>query len=115
MTRHDRLIIGMSVLVALLSLLGRMLWARLNGNPVLVVKGQQGEVYRAALHEQPRTITVTGPVGKSVVEVSDTGVRMLESDCPDKICVHMGWIKRAGQVIVCMPNRVIITLEESGR
>jgi len=28
--------------------------------------------------------------------------------CPDKVCVHQGKIQLTGQMIVCLPNRVII-------
>lgn len=30
-----------------------------------------------------------------------------EASCPDKICVHQGKISRDGEMIVCLPNRMI--------
>ena len=35
---------------------------------------------------------------------------MVESDCKDQICIHMGHITRAGESIICLPNRLIISL-----
>lgn len=44
-------------------------------------------------------------------EISGEGIRVTESDCPDKICVKTGFVSREGEAAVCMPNRVIITVE----
>ena len=38
------------------------------------------------------------------------GVRVLESDRPTQDCVHTGQISKAGQSIVCLPARIVITL-----
>jgi len=44
------------------------------------------------------------------VEIKDNKVRMKESHCPYKICVHTGWISKPYQQIVCVPNRVLIKI-----
>ncbi len=45
------------------------------------------------------------------VALSDGGVWVESSDCPTQDCVHTGHISRSGQSIVCLPARVIVTLE----
>ena len=45
------------------------------------------------------------------LEVSDGGVRVAETSCPGEDCRHMGWISKAGQQIVCLPNRMVIALQ----
>ena len=45
---------------------------------------------------------VTGANGETVIEVKDRKVRVLESECPNKICVKQGF----ASAIVCLPNRV---------
>lgn len=44
-------------------------------------------------------------------EIKDGMVAAIVSDCPDKICVRTGYIGRAGQKIVCLPNKVTVTVE----
>ncbi|MGN0665722.1 MAG: NusG domain II-containing protein [Huintestinicola sp.] len=44
-------------------------------------------------------------------EISEGAVRVLESDCPDKICVKSGWLRLESQSAVCMPNKVILMTE----
>ena len=39
------------------------------------------------------------------------GFAIVESDCPDKTCVHSGFIHRPGQMAVCLPNRVSLTVQ----
>ncbi|MEA2065915.1 MAG: NusG domain II-containing protein [Thermotogota bacterium] len=46
-----------------------------------------------------------------VVEVKDKKIRMKESDCPQQLCVKMGWISTPGVPIVCIPNKVMIIIE----
>jgi hypothetical protein len=48
------------------------------------------------------------------VEVKNGKIRMLEMDkkiCPDVICSETGWIDKAYQSIVCLPNKIIVTIE----
>ena len=45
-----------------------------------------------------------------VVSVRNRSVYMKESDCPDKLCVRQGEINKAGQMIVCVPNRVVVII-----
>jgi len=54
------------------------------------------------------TISVKGIIGDTVVEIRDRKVRIKESPCPNKICVHNGWI--VSGAVVCLPNRVIVTI-----
>lgn len=57
--------------------------------------------------ETDRTITIDNEYGRNVIEIKDGKIRMLEADCPDKICVDTGWL--GGSVpIVCLPNKLII-------
>lgn len=56
-------------------------------------------------------IKVAGPLGETEVEVAENKVRINESPCPDKDCIYQGWIEKPGQVLVCLPNRVVVKIE----
>ncbi len=65
------------------------------------------------LEGAPRYVTVTLPRGEAVLEVEEGKVRVLPMPreiCPLNICSSVGWIDRPGQAIVCLPNRMIITV-----
>jgi len=38
------------------------------------------------------------------------GMAFLASDCPDQVCVNMGFLHRVGQSAVCLPNLVSFTI-----
>jgi len=82
-----------------------------------------------SLSGEPTSFTVTTPEGATVypltkdceftldscgvhltVTVSDGGVTVTSSDCPDRICHSTGTVTRAGQSIVCIPARVVIEI-----
>lgn len=42
--------------------------------------------------------------------ISNGAVDVTHADCPNQICVHHSPITRTGESIVCLPNRVVITL-----
>ncbi|NMB00699.1 MAG: NusG domain II-containing protein [Firmicutes bacterium] len=48
--------------------------------------------------------------GYNVVEVADGQVRVSDADCPDLLCVHTGWRRHAGQVIVCLPHYFVVRI-----
>jgi hypothetical protein len=81
------------------------------GVVVVNVNGSDAERWPLDPGAEPVTRTVQGAIGKSTFEISGGRVRMVSSDCPDKVCVRTGWVSRAGQVIVCIPNRIILRVE----
>ncbi|MGQ9677957.1 MAG: NusG domain II-containing protein [bacterium] len=87
---------------------GFFLWRKTPVGTVCIVKSQAG--YQPIVLPRDTVITVTGPVGKTVVELKGKRVRVRYSDCRDKICVRTGWVERSGQLIVCAPNRVIVQI-----
>jgi hypothetical protein len=51
-----------------------------------------------------------GPLGVTRIEVRGGRVRVLSSPCPRQACRHGGWIGGAGEMIVCLPNEIVIRL-----
>lgn len=65
-------------------------------------------VYRLSLNED-RIVDVKGTIGVTKVEIKDHRVRVSEAPCPLKICIKQGWTEKGA--IICLPNRVVITIE----
>ncbi|MEW6087578.1 MAG: NusG domain II-containing protein [bacterium] len=51
-----------------------------------------------------------GKDGWLKIEISGRKVRVLDSSCPNKLCVNSGWINKSGESIICLPNRVVIKI-----
>ena len=107
------------VLILALLLLALLAWGALRltkkpgGEAVVTVDG----VLVATL---PLSIEARLPVGAergflNVVEVADGRVRVLEADCPDRLCVRQGWIRYDGESIVCLPHKLVVSIRGGGQ
>jgi len=54
----------------------------------------------------------TGTYGKNVINVDKGRIRIISADCPDWICVRQGWVSSGLVPIVCLPNRLVIILDD---
>ena len=111
LTRYDRFLIAGLVVIALLALV--VIRYRAGGVDTVLVRVDGKEVFQAPLSDD-RRLSVDGPLGKTEIEIKDGRVRVVDSPCRRKTCVHAGWIDKAYQTIVCMPNRVVIRLTGGG-
>lgn len=48
--------------------------------------------------------------GKNILVIKDGKAYMSHADCPDKTCVRTGAISKTGEQIICLPNRVYISI-----
>jgi hypothetical protein len=58
--------------------------------------------------DKDKTVSVEGPMGKTVVEIRNHRVRITESPCHNKLCIKQGWIESGS--IICLPNRVVVII-----
>lgn len=80
------------------------------GGAGVVIEACGKEVYSLSLAEEGR-VAVEGTHGTTVVEIKNHKARVIDSPCPDKLCLKQGWIDKG--VIVCLPNRVIIRTNDA--
>jgi hypothetical protein len=72
---------------------------------------RQGDAIYATLSlDQERTLDIHGPLGDSRIVIHQGQVRFERSPCPNQYCVHQGWLRRAGQVAICLPNQISLEL-----
>lgn len=48
-------------------------------------------------------------------EVKDGRIRIVNATCPDKLCEKTGFIGSAGQSIICVPNKITVSVESDGK
>ena len=54
------------------------------------------------------TYSLNGGTNTLVIENGEAYMR--DSNCPDHICENTGKIRHVGQTIVCLPNRITVTI-----
>ncbi len=108
--RNDILLIAALLLVAAIGGIYLLLF-RGNGNTVTVtVDGKPYAEY--ALSENITEDIYTGANGEHCnrLVICDGKALMENATCPDGICVAHRAIFRNGESIVCLPNRVVVTV-----
>ena len=63
--------------------------------------------------KEQEVFTVTCEAGYNEVCVEPGRICMIDSDCPDQICVNSGWLAASAAPIVCLPHHVVIQLEKT--
>ena len=102
-------LLGLSLLAGIASALSACP-AKDGGSSYAVVTRGGVELARMPLSEDCRYVVSDADV-RCVIETSDGAVRMAEADCPDRLCVASGPKSERGQVIVCLPNEIVIRVE----
>ena len=59
---------------------------------------------------QTRDLHIHGALGDSLISIVQGKVRFKQSPCRNQYCVHQGWLSRAGQVAICIPNQISLQL-----
>lgn len=107
--RLDVIFILAAVAFSLLLLLAVTLFREEGAVAVVEIDGVTAGEYRLT---QNGVFPLNGGTNVLVVE---NGVAYLNySDCPDHTCEKTGKIRYVGQTIVCLPNRVSITIRGGG-
>lgn len=53
---------------------------------------------------------IAGPQGAMTLQIANNSIRVQHSSCANQICVKQGAARRSGEMLVCVPNRVVIYL-----
>ena len=100
-------------IVALLLVLaiigGCLLLFRKEGNTVkITVDGQTFGTYSL---EKNQTIEIKTEKGYNIVVIGNGTVRVEEASCPDGVCSSHRPIRFGGSSIICLPNKVVVSIE----
>lgn len=101
------------VAVALVAVVATNAFGNAASASVAEIQDADGHTYTMPLSEDG-TLTVASSAGTNVVEVQGGKVRVSEADCPNQDCVEQGWVSKAGQQIVCLPHKLVVTVTDSG-
>ena len=77
------------------------------GAVVIYVDGEEEGRYRL---DKDRTVEING--GTNTLRIDDGSARMETARCPDQICVRHKAISRNGENIICLPYKIVVSIEE---
>ena len=108
--KHNRLLIAATGLLLLLGVIGSWWVMRTPTDQRMVEIVRDGAVlYQLDLtQEDDRAFVVEYEGRTNTIEIRDHQIRVLDAECSDQTCVHMGWLGDSGLPIVCLPNHLVI-------
>ena len=106
MTLADRLLVGGLVLFAAAFIF--MNSFRAPGLTMIVE--QDNRITHSYPLTTDQTLNLSGPLGTSVVEIKDGAVHFVSSPCPNKVCIGMGRASKAGDILACVPNHLLLRI-----
>ncbi|MCJ7690786.1 MAG: NusG domain II-containing protein [Clostridiaceae bacterium] len=60
---------------------------------------------------EPQEFTIKTDKGNyNIISVKHNAIRVKAADCPNQVDVKVGWISKPSQLIVCLPNKLIISI-----
>lgn len=106
MKKRDLIIIAAAAVLACVCLL---LTRSEPGSRVLVYKN--GALFGSYPLGENRSVDIDGG---NRLQIRDGEAYIDFATCPDKLCVRQGHIKNADRSIICLPNRVTVTVDKGG-
>lgn len=84
---------------------------------ILIVQHGQNILQKINLQtiKTPTKISIPTEHGHVIVNLDNKGAYIVSSPCRDKLCIHQGKITTPGQTIVCLPEKVLLTLTATGK
>ncbi len=78
---------------------------------VVVLENEKGIVDKINLSKSYKNILIDGPQGKTALQISDGLAHVHKSTCRHSLCTKAGFISKAGSIIACAPNKVLIRID----
>ena len=69
-----------------------------------------GQLFAETSLSQAQRIMVPGPLGQSLIEIEPGRARIAADPSPRQLCVRQGWLARAGDAALCLPNQLSVEL-----
>lgn len=113
MTKWDKALIILITIVSLSSMFYVKKIATNKGEKYISIEvnGKEYKKITFINDAKKRYLDINTEYGYNKLEIHKGKVRVIEADCPDELDVKQGFIENIGQVIVCLPNRVVVEIK----
>lgn len=115
MTKGDKILIVTIIIISLVSL-GFIKNSATGYNDKYISIQVDGKEYKKVIFDKSligKNIPIETQFGYNLIEIGDGNVRVIEASCPDELDVKQGYISMPGEIIVCLPNRLVVEIKGS--
>lgn len=112
MKKNDVIMIAVIVIIALAAFVGVNLYGEQNTKDAQAVVTIDGKEYGSYPLAEDITVKIESENdGFNLLVIEDGAASVEEASCPDKICVRHKPIDKTGETLVCLPNKVVVEIE----
>lgn len=115
MKKGDKIAAVVIAIIVVASSIGVLVYMSLarSSHHIAEIK-QDGKVIRTIDLDQVESseeISIAYGDEYNLIVVERGRIRVVDSDCPDKLCVKTGWITEPGQSVICLPHKLIVKIQ----
>lgn len=107
--RNDLILVGVVAVLAVAYFLWKALMPGEVGAEVVVK--MYGQEYARLPLSKDAELDITNGLNHNYLVIKDGVATLTEASCPDGLCVHQPDISRNNEMIVCLPNQVLVMIE----
>lgn len=108
--RKADIVLGVGLLLLGGVLFAIILFSGEAGGEVEIARG--GKVIGVYQLSQDQNLDIGENDAFNRLQIKDGKVKMLEANCPDQYCVRHQAIYRTDESIICLPNKVVVTIKK---
>ena len=110
LNRYDRVLLFFLLTITVLAYVIMFFKEMNDGSTVVIlVDGEEYGTYSLS-SDQIIPVRIDGEI-RNTVQIKGGNAFMMHASCPDHLCIRQGAIHSHAQSIVCLPNRVVVTVE----
>lgn len=109
--RNDVILIAALLLAAGALALFLLLTRQTGGVARVQIDGET--VLELPLDQDAQVILGEGEHTNTLI-IENGAAQVIAADCPDQVCVRQGAVRYSGESIVCLPHKLIVTIEGGG-
>lgn len=106
------------ILIAIVIAAALLLWVinrpHDSGQGLVAVVTVDGEEYASLpLEKDSQLLIKNKDGGTNLLVIKDGEAYIAEANCSNQVCVNTGKINEEGELIVCLPHKVVVTIENN--
>lgn len=108
--KYDYVIFAVLFAITIVSVLVPFLFKKSFSEELILIE-INGEAYKSLPLDKDVTVPIKLDDKYNLIEIKDHKVHIAEANCPDKLCVKDGYISTPGQILVCLPHKVVVEIK----
>lgn len=113
MTKWDKYLIVLILVISISSMFYIKNLATNQDDKYIVIEVNGSEYKKITFSDKDKAkyLDIDTQYGFNKLQIEEGKVRVIDASCPDKLDVKQGFIKDVGEVIVCLPNRMVVEIK----